>query len=187
MVLTVSSFVVILVVVVVFVLVWGGGGAEEETARKKKTASDSTAGTPAGGPSVDLSPGGSSSKSPTAPVGPPVLSQEEKEEVEDACLKAIGDAMMAVTEQVGKGVASLDNFLKYYGDRVTPDQKSRIMGKRDQLIGIIKKRFAKDKERLLEAKRRGDAGEVIRITNDIKYYADKDTVKEVEELLAAGT
>ncbi len=187
LVLTISSFVVILVVVVVFVLVWGGSQSQDEFVAGKETTSGSAGGAAAGGPPAARAPSQPLSPPETARTTPPVLSEEQKQEIEDACNKAIGDAMMAVTEQVGKGVASLDNFLKLYGDRATPDQKSRIMGKRDQLVAIIKRKFAKDKERLLEAKRNGDAGEVIRIANDIKYYADADTAKEVEELLAAGT
>jgi len=182
--LIVASLVVLLVVIIVFVVIWmkpreegSSGGAVEPS---EGTAA--TAGEDAGGPAVSKGPSGSAEKV----KAPPSVSPEEKDLIEDACNQALGDATQSVADRIGKGVASLDNFMKRYGDRASEEQKNRIKAKREQLISVIRRRYEGDKKRLLEAKQQGDKAKIREILDDIKFYADEDTIKEAEELATSS-
>jgi hypothetical protein len=188
LVLTISSFVVLLVVVVVFVIVWTSSSGNRSASPEKENPAAGTSGAGSGdNGGASLLPGGSSDPSAKGgtkgPAAVPLMSEEEKEIVEDACNKALSDAVLNASDRAGYGVASLDNFMKEYGDRATPEQKERIASQREKLIGIIKRKFAVDKERLLTAKDKGEAGEIMRVLKDIEFYADKETLKEAEGLV----
>jgi len=186
-VLSIASIGVLLIVLVIFVILWqrppsqpSAGPAEQPKVQQKEKKALSVD-AEAFGPGKSASAG-----TELAPPKPPELSEEEKKYIQDQFNKVLSDARRSIGERPGQGVAALDNFLKSFGDRISPDQRNTMQQERNRLVAFIRKRFEADKKELLAAKAKGDSQAVSSIYNDIRYYADgePETMKELEELVA---
>ena len=192
LVLTIGSFAVLLIVAIVFVVMWRKPTTQEQAESSAASESSvSSSGDPKNGADIDLDLGPDTAGNEGGetggggPADTDGMPDQEKEEIEKALGDALSDAMMCVgTGLYRNGISSLESFKSRYWGVSSADQQKRYNERRDQIQNLIKGKFAKDRERLVKAKEADDASAMTDITREINEYADKETMKEVNDIIS---